>query len=105
MRIRLGITDAHTSDPVLDVLTASRGTGRPHPAGAGALDAETRRFLASTVLEGELRDAGSNALLAEGVDRRRPGAPTLETWDDVDRMFGLWADRMSTRLEVRTGTR
>jgi len=30
--------------PVLDVLRASQGTGRPHPAGTGPLHAETRRF-------------------------------------------------------------
>ena len=42
MRIRLAITDAHASDPVLDILTAKRGTGRPHPAGDGPLHAEVK---------------------------------------------------------------
>jgi hypothetical protein len=28
-RIRLAITDAHASDPVLDILTAKRGTAVP----------------------------------------------------------------------------
>jgi hypothetical protein len=105
MRIHLAITDAHASDPVLDILTASRGTGRPHPAGDGPLDGATRAFLASAVLEGEIRDAQTNALLAEGVDRRRRGAVALETWADVDRAFAFWADRMCTRLEARTGVR
>jgi len=105
MRIRLAITDARDADPVLDVLTASRGTGRPHPAGAGALDPETRRFLESAAIEGEIRDAQTNVLLAEGVDRRRPGAPAFETWAEVDRAFAFWADRVSTRLEKRTGAR
>ena len=105
MRIRLAITDARASDPVLDVLTASRGTGRPHPAGSGALDPETRRFLQSAAIEGEIRDAQTNVLLAEGVDRRRPDAPALETWAEVDRAFAFWADRVSARLEKRTGAR
>ena len=105
LRIRLAITEAHASDPVLDILTASRGTGRPHPAGAGATDAETRRFLEAAVIEGEVRDAESNVLLAEGVDRRRRGAPPLDTWAEVDRMFAFWADRVCTRLEARTGAR
>ena len=102
MRIRLAITDARASDPVLDVLTASRGSGRPHPPGSGALDPETRRFLGSAAIEGEIRDAQTNALLAAGVDRRRPSAPAFETWADVDRAFAFWADRASARLEKRT---
>ena len=105
MRIRLGITDARASDPVLDVLTASRGTGRPHPAGAGALDPETRRFLESAAIEGEIRDSQTNELLAQGVDRRRREIPASETWGQVDRAFDFWAERMSARLESRTGAR
>jgi len=104
MRIRLGITDARASDPVLDVLTASRGTGRPHPAGTGALDPETRRFLESAAIEGEIRDSQTNVLLAEGVDRRRE-IPASETWGQVDRAFDFWAERMSAGLERRTGAR
>src|SRR6266436_4161846 len=99
MRIRLAITDAHASDPVLDILTARRGTGRPHPAGDGPLHAETRRFLESAVIEGEIRDAQTNALLSEGIDRRRPGAPAPETWADVGRAFARWAERAGARLE------
>ncbi|MGH7893754.1 MAG: DUF3313 domain-containing protein [Candidatus Binatia bacterium] len=105
MRIRLAITDAHVSDPVLDVLTAPRGTGHPHPAGDGPLDPETRRFLEAALVEGEIRDARTDALLAEGVDRRRRGAPALQTWAEVDRAFALWADRMCARLEARAGAR
>ena len=103
MRIRLGITDARASDPVLDVLTASRGTGRPHPAGSGALNPETRRFLESAAIEGEIRDSQTNVLLAEGVDRRRREIPASETWGQVDRAFDFWAERMSAKLERRTG--
>jgi hypothetical protein len=105
MRIRLGITDARSSDRVLDVLTAPQGTGRPHPAGAGALDAETKKFLAGAVIEGEIRDAQSNALLAQGIDWRRPDAPPFETWAELNRALAFWADRMATRLEGRTATR
>jgi len=88
---------------VLDVLTASRGTGRPHPAGSGALDSETRRFLESAAIEGEIRDSQTNVLLAEGVDRRRREIPASETWGQVDRAFDFWAERMSAKLERRTG--
>jgi Protein of unknown function (DUF3313) len=103
IRIRLAITDAYASDPVLDVLTAKRGTGRPHAAGDGPLHPETRRFLASAKIEGEIRDAQTNALLAERVDRHRRDAPPLETWAEVDRAFAVWAERACARLETRTG--
>jgi hypothetical protein len=101
MRIRLAITEAQASDPVLDVLTASRGTGRPHPAGDGPLDAETRRFIAAASIEGEIRDAQTNVLLAEGIDRRRSTAP-LETWAALNGAFASWAERVFGRLEART---
>ena len=99
LRIRLAITDADAADPVLDVLAAPRGTGRPHPAGGGALDAETRRFLESAVIEGDIRDAKTNVLLAAGVESRRPGAQPFRTWAEVDQAFAVWADRLTTRLE------
>ena len=105
MRIRLAITDAHASDPVLDILTAKRGTGRPHPAGDGPLHLETRRFLVSARIEGEIRDAQTNALMAERVDRHRRDRPALETWAEVDRTFALCAERACARLEARTGAR
>src|SRR5438876_7503152 len=87
MRIRLAITEARAADPVLDILRTSRGSDRPHPAGDGPLDPETQRFLKAAVIEGEIRDAKTNALLAEGVDRRKEGAPAWETWVDVDHAF------------------
>jgi hypothetical protein len=105
MRIRLGITDARASDHVLDVLTAPHGTGRPHPAGAGALDPETKRFLARAVIEGEIRDAQTNTLLAEGIDWRPRDLPPVETWAEIDRGLAFWADRTCTRLEARVGGR
>jgi len=102
MRIRLAITEAQASDPVLDVLTAARGSGRPHPAGDGPLDAETRRFVAAASIEGEVRDAQTNVLLFEGIDRRRSDVPPHETWGDLDRAFAVWAERVFKRLEART---
>jgi hypothetical protein len=100
LRIRLAITDADAADPVLDVLAAPRGSGRPHPAGGGPLDANTRRFLESAVIEGDIRDAKTSVVLAAGVESRRPGAPPLRTWAEVDQAFAFWADRLSARLEA-----
>lgn len=105
MRVRLAITAARATDPVLDVLRARAGVRTT--TGDGSLDAETRRFVDRAQIEGEVRDAATGRLLAAGVDQRpRTGAPPLATWADVDRALDTWAGRMCARLESRTrGTR
>lgn len=105
MRLRLGITDAKASDRVLDVLTAPQGSGTPHPAGMGPLHEETRHFLDDAVIEGEIRDAQTNELLAEGIDWRDRDLPVATTWAEVNRRLAFWADRVCTRLEGRAGVR
>jgi hypothetical protein len=102
LRVRLAITQAHASDAILDVLTVPPGD--EVPAGSDPLDAETRRFLGLAVIEGEMVDAETGALLAQGVDGpRRADAPPLDTWADIGRGFARWADRVCARLEARTG--
>ncbi len=101
MRIRLAITDARATDPILDVLTAPGSGAMPHPSGAGPLDPETKRFLAGASIEGEIRDAQSGTLLAQGIDRPRHAA-SIETWADLDHALAFWADRTCKRLEART---
>jgi hypothetical protein len=100
MRIRFAITDARANDPVLDVLTARPDAGRRHPG--GALHPETRRFVAAAMIEGEIRDAQSGALLAQGVDYR-PNRSSLEgastTWIELNQRMVFWVDRLSARLE------
>jgi len=104
LRIRLAITHARATDAVLDVCTVPCGEEVP-PTGSGPLDAETRRLLDAAVIEGEMVDAETGTLLAQGVDGpRRADAPPLETWADVDRGLARWADRVCARLEARTGT-
>jgi len=88
MRIRLAITEARASDPVLDVLRA-RGDGDV-TAGSGPLHPETRRFIESAEIEGEIRDARTNQLLAAGVDRRRPeGAMPIDPRADEHRALAF----------------
>lgn len=103
MRIRFAITEARANDPILDVLTARPDAGRRHAG--GTLHPETRRFVAAASIEGEIRDAQSGELLAQGVDYR-PNRPSLEgairTWDEVRQQMGFWIDRLSARLKTRT---
>ena len=105
MRIRLAITEARASDPILDVLRA-RADGNVTP-GSGPLDTETRRFIESAHIEGEIRDAATDRLLAAGVDRRRrEGALPIDTWADVARALDFWSERVCGALASRThGTR
>jgi hypothetical protein len=99
MRIRLAITDARASDPILDVLRA-RGTRLPPPS-SGPIDPELHRFIEAAAIEGEIRDAQTGELLAGGVDRRRrEGAPT-DTWAAIRRARRL-TERLCARLERRT---
>jgi hypothetical protein len=83
-------------------MTTSGEPEVPLPTGDGALSAETRQFLDGAAIEGEIRDAATDAILAAGVDRRRSGAPPISTWSDIDRLFAAWADRVCSRLEART---
>jgi len=104
LRIRMAITEARATDAVLDVCTVPCGE-EVQATGSGALDAETRRLLGAAVIEGEIVDAETGTLLAQGVDGpRRADAPPLDTWEDIDRGFARWADRVCARLEARTGT-
>jgi Protein of unknown function (DUF3313) len=103
MRIRLAITEARASDPILDVLRARSAPMAPPPD--GPIDPELRRFIEAAAIEGEIRDARTNELLAAGVDRRRrEGAFPIDTWVAIDRALDFWADRLCTRLERRTRT-
>jgi hypothetical protein len=106
LRVRLGITEARVADPDLDVLTA-RAAGDALDRGDETLHPEMRRFLERAHIEGEIRDAQTGMLLAQGVDRRRQDgtARPLNTWADVDGALDFWADRLCSRLEARTSGR
>ena len=103
MRVSSGpITEARASDPILDVMRAHGGVATA--AGDGPLHPETRRFIESAAIEGEIRDAVTDQLLAAGVDRRRrKGALPIDTWPQLVRAMDFWADRVCSRLEARTG--
>jgi hypothetical protein len=100
MRIRLAITEARASDPIIDVLRA-RSASLPPPA-TGPIDPELRRFIEAAAIEGEIRDSQTDELLAAGVDRRRKDAPPIDTWAAIEHALDAWAARLCARLERRT---
>jgi hypothetical protein len=100
LRIRLAITEARETDPILDVL---RGHGHDDVTkGMGPLHEETRLFIEHAEIEGEIRDGATNELLAAGVDKRRAGAPEIATWAELDRGLEQWAKRVFAPLALRT---
>jgi hypothetical protein len=103
LRLRLAITEARASDPVLDVLTAAADPEVRRTE--GALPAELRQFIERAAIEGEIVDAQTNTLFVQGIDRRRKNAQPLETWAQLDAALDAWAYRMVGRLEARTGRR
>jgi hypothetical protein len=105
LRLRLAITEARASDPVVDIMTATP-EDESLRGGGGPLGKELAAFIDAAVIEGEIRDAATNELLAQGLDRRQQGAPPqLPTWEAVDRALAFWADRTCARLEARTRKR
>jgi hypothetical protein len=105
LRLRLAVTEARSNDPIVDVLTAAPNDPKL-AGGSGPLGAPLAAFVDAASIEGELRDAVNEDLLAQGIDRRRVGAPPrLQTWEQLDRALAFWADRVCSRLEARTGRR
>ena len=100
LRIRLALTQARQSDPLLDIFTDAVEPGAELPADAPLGDA-TREFVAHAAIEGEISDAGSGRTLAAGVDRRR--ARELRTWGDVRAGADRWAAWFAGRLAQARG--
>jgi len=106
LRIRLAITEARAADPVLDVLTTTMPSAADVPTDDGPLGPETLGFVAAAAIEGEIADAQTGEVLAQGLERRtEPGPIRSLTWAEVDRFFAAWANRVCGRLErARRGT-
>jgi hypothetical protein len=96
LRVRLGLTQARQTDPVLDVFTFD-----VPPTMAVAADEPlvppTQALVSAVSVEGQLTDAVTNAVLAEGIDRRR--THTLRSWGDVRAAADRWAAWFAGRIQ------
>jgi hypothetical protein len=97
LRVRLGITDASRSDPVLDVFTFDVPPAHSI-GGEQRLSAGLQALTAAAAIEGALTDSVTGELLAACVDRRR-GMGTITTWQDVRAGRDRWASWLAERLE------
>jgi len=102
MRIRLGITDARQSDPVLDVFTFDVPPAHAVP-GEQKLNAGMQALAAAAAIEGEITDSVTGELLAAGVDRRRK-TREITSWEELRAAVDRWASWLADRLErARSG--
>lgn len=86
-----------------DVALGYRNPNADWPASDGPLPPEVAKFVANAAIEGEVQDAQTKVLLAQGVDRQPPGVAPATTWGELDQRFARRADRVCGGLAARTG--
>jgi hypothetical protein len=100
MRISVALTEAKSSDTVLDTISSILPTGYV-VSGTKSLATGTGTYVGAASVEAKITDAELGTLLAAAVDRRG-GAKTLSgvtsEWDDVEESFQFWASLLRYRL-------
>jgi hypothetical protein len=101
MRIRVALTDAQASRPVLDVVSTYVPQARLL-ASVATLGSDTAAFVGQASAEAEVRDAETGVLLIAGVDRRAGtkalGDSSFDAWEDVRRAFRAWTTQFANNL-------
>jgi hypothetical protein len=100
LHVRLGLTQARHSDPVLDVFTFDAPPTMAVPDDQSLAPA-TQALVSGVAVEGELTDAVTDVVLAAGVDRRR--THTLRSWGDVRAAADRWAAWFAGRIQRARG--
>jgi len=100
MRISVALTEAKSSDAVLDTISSILPTGYV-VSGTKSLATGTGTFVGAASVEAKITDGELGTLLAAAVDRRG-GAKSLSgvtsEWDDVEESFQYWASLLRYRL-------
>ena len=108
MRLRVAITEADESEPVLDAITTIIPQARLL-SGGKYLITGTNSFVGSATVEAEILDAqpGWGWRLMAAIDRRAGGKRLRgvhDKWKDVKDAFKFWAEKLDKRLaELRQG--
>lgn len=104
MRIRVALTDAQESAPVIDTISTYIPQARLVQS-VLSLGSDTAGFVGEASAEAEVLDAQSNVLLAAGVDRRAGtkalGGGTFSAWGDVRKAFDAWSGQFVRNLNLR----
>ncbi|MGZ8175750.1 MAG: DUF3313 domain-containing protein [Methylobacter sp.] len=100
LKVRAALTEAEGSRVVLDTVSSFM----PHMLVTSRLKelaTGTATFVGKASAEVEITDVMTGNLIAAAIDRRVGGKSVTgvtNKWDDVDRAFDFWADRMAYRL-------
>ena len=100
MRIQAAITEAGSSNAVLDTVTSIIPQTRLL-SGMKSVATGVSAFTGSASVEVKITDSATGAILAEAVDRRG-GTKSLSgvtnSWNDVEEAYRFWAEKMRYRL-------
>jgi hypothetical protein len=107
MRIQAAITEAESSNAVLDTVTSVIPQTRLL-SGMKSLATGVSAFTGSASAEVKITDSTTGVILAEAVDRRG-GTKSLSgvtnSWNDVEEAYRFWAEKIRYRLcQSRLGT-
>jgi Protein of unknown function (DUF3313) len=107
MRIQAAITEAESSNAVLDTVTSVIPQTRLL-SGMKSLATGVSAFTGSASVEVKITDSTTGTILAEAVDRRG-GTKSLSgvtnSWNDVEEAYRFWAEKVRYRLcQSRLGT-
>lgn len=104
LRIRVALTDAQDSSPVLDTISTYVPQARLVQT-VLTLGSDTAGFVGEASAEGVVYDTLTNEILAAGVDRRAGtkalGDDTFSGWADVRRAFEAWSVQFVRNLRER----
>jgi hypothetical protein len=102
LKIRAAITEAEGSNVVLDTVSSIH-PGTLLVSKAKGLATGVDSFVGIAGAEGEVLDAATGERLLAAVDRRvgqkSLGAGTLNSWDDVEQSYAIWAKKTAARLK------
>ena len=107
MRLQVAITEAGSSNAVLDTVTSIVPQTRML-SGMKSLATGVSLFTGSASAEVKITDTATGAILFEAVDRRG-GTKSLKgvtySWNDVEEAYRFWAEKARYRLcQWRSGT-
>jgi hypothetical protein len=100
MRIQIAITEAGSSNAVLDTVTSVVPQTRML-SGMVSMGRGVSLFTGSASVEGKITDTEAGTILSEAVDRRG-GTKSLRgvtnSWNDVEEAYRFWAEKLRYRL-------